>query len=974
MQPHYVRWIIAGLCLAFTSFAQTVHTIDLKQFVGPSPIEATHAEWLVPRGQQVLDGVPFQMDGAILLYSTSWLQKSKPARTNVNDIPVGQRFELLHLLAAAQQGTEGKPLLAKVRLNYMDGSNAVIDIQYGEHVRSWFGPSHKKDPKLGAKNAHVAWQGQHTAAAKYDTHMRLFHVSFTNPSPDKEVRSLSLESAKGPIGLMIAAISVGPANAPRLADTQPGFKLRLPDTKPRSGELSRLQGVVKDNDGVALTNALVKVTGTRPLNTSEDRFTMQSAVVGRETKTSADGSFSMELPDNQLYRLMIIAERLEPMFYAGADPKADPIEIRIPPATNKATNFKFMVRATVLGPDNQPMPYAIIEREGVSYNGGTSWGSNEDMPEQVIADAQGQFALGRNRPFTRVQVKVHAPGLAIAHDWLDVTNSPETIKMDAGVTIRGRVVKDGKPLAKVEVGLTGSDRSSEVFAGHFSTETDTNGVFEFLHAQSNIGWYLHGKGNSLKKYGALPFKAITSGAAGTTNDIGDFQVTPGLHLAGQFKTAHGEPLPKGLKIGVGYDKGWDSQTVVADADGKFRVDGLTPEQIEVWFQNDNWMLTVANPSLTEWNFGQMSGQLEKSKDDLVIVIQPGKGNHNSYWNGNGHLPPEDEFRNKPFAGAEVGVVTLSGQVVDDATGQLIRKYRVVPGRKPPAPARAPQKSVLKTLVEPLVKKNPSRDELPFWYAETEEVTNGHFSVGFAWGFRSQPMLRIEADGYDPAETEPASVTTNLVVRLKHGFGPQGVIVLPDGSPAEKAYVVYGALQEQFMLHTNRIETYGDREKSRQITGKDGKFSFAPRSTGRKIFVAHALGWAQEEVGKSENMKIRLQPWASISGTLVKSNGVPVPGVELNIAMRHDWNTGEPFLNMYDFKATTDAKGRFTFAVAPPERLDLQRIVPSSRNSWSYVAQTWFDAKPGIKNDLGNVTYDTPPPPPVIDQWKQKLGF
>jgi hypothetical protein len=32
------------------------------------------------------------------------------------------------------------------------------------------------------------------------------------------------------------------------------------------------------------------------------------------------------------------------------------------------------------------------------------------------------------------------------------------------------------------------------------------------------------------------------------------------------------------------------------------------------------------------------------------------------------------------------------------------------------------------------------------------------------------------------------------------------------------------------------------------------------------------------------------------------------------------------------------------------------------------------AEPGITNDLGKVTYDEPPPPPALEQLRQRLGL
>jgi hypothetical protein len=72
---------------------------------------------------------------------------------------------------------------------------------------------------------------------------------------------------------------------------------------------------------------------------------------------------------------------------------------------------------------------------------------------------------------------------------------------------------------------------------------------------------------------------------------------------------------------------------------------------------------------------------------------------------------------------------------------------------------------------------------------------------------------------------------------------------------------------------------------------------------------------------------------------------------------------------------TDAKGKFFFTNAAPVKLQLQRVIPmGAGGGWSSQLQTWFICQPGITNDLGNVTYDSPPPPPLLEKVRQSLGL
>jgi protocatechuate 3,4-dioxygenase beta subunit len=652
----------------------------------------------------------------------------------------------------------------------------------------------------------------------------------------------------------------------------------------------------------------------------------------------------------------------------------EPVTAAVP-----VTNAEPFAHVRIVGPEGKPLMGALVEPQGVSSGGGTSWGGTQGFAEQYVTGTNGEVMLTRKEPFTRVQVGIHVRGLAPANLWLEATNTVQTIELGVGSTLRGRVLQAGKLLAGVRVGVSGSDRSSEVYAGHYATKTGSDGVFAFEHLPPNIAWSFYGMIGSLKSYGALPARLVQSAGHGETNDLGDLTVVPGLRLAGKVQTRHGEPLPKGLKVILGYANTWDSQTATVDAEGRFAFEGLFKGELDMSLDPRNWQLTSANRSLDLWNPWRMSGRLEQDKDDLLLITEKGEVQYNySGSSGNGQLPSADWPQNRPIQGAEPGSgpipILLAGQVLDDKTGQPIPQYKVVPGRQPPVtvpPTGA--KPVLQQILEPFSKKTTPWNERPFWdYPHTETFSNANFSIEFI-RLTSTPMLRVEAEGYQPVETEPMNaLTTNLVIRLKRGAGPNGVVLLPDGKPAEQATIIYAASQEQFSLSGRTLSAYGNRE-GQTVTGKDGKFSFPRRPHGLTLFISHPAGWAEESVEHGgDNLKVRLKPWAVVSGVLLDTNGVPLSGVTLALTMQRDWQSGIPFVNVQG-QTKTDSKGYFRFSDVPPRRLELQRIIPM-KNGWSDRLQTWFVAQPGITNDLGKVTYDTPPPPPMLDQIKQKLGL
>jgi hypothetical protein len=86
-------------------------------------------------------------------------------------------------------------------------------------------------------------------------------------------------------------------------------------------------------------------------------------------------------------------------------------------------------------------------------------------------------------------------------------------------------------LANIKVGVSGTDRNSMVYAGNYETTTDADGRFQFRSLPPNTSWQMYGLIHSLKPYGAIPPRTVMTLAHGSTNDVGDLLVEPGLTLA-----------------------------------------------------------------------------------------------------------------------------------------------------------------------------------------------------------------------------------------------------------------------------------------------------------------------------------------------------------------------------------------------------------------------------------------------------------
>jgi len=98
----------------------------------------------------------------------------------------------------------------------------------------------------------------------------------------------------------------------------------------------------------------------------------------------------------------------------------------------------------------------------------------------AVTNLRGEFLLTSKSPIKSITAKVQARGLAskIFRE-LEPTAPKQELKLGRGVTVTGRILHQGKPLAGVIVGLAQARRTPEDFLGPTQIATDASGRFVF---------------------------------------------------------------------------------------------------------------------------------------------------------------------------------------------------------------------------------------------------------------------------------------------------------------------------------------------------------------------------------------------------------------------------------------------------------------------------------------------------------------
>ena len=140
----------------------------------------------LPVGRQVLAGIDFHITDPSLNGGRSVLAVSTAeALPDRIDIPVNRHAACVYLLHASNRvGNEN--VCGSICFHYGDGESATQYIIKGKHLSSWWFPSLRSD------RGGIAWRGENLESLD----VGVSWTAIDNPHPDKDISSISIQSAK----------------------------------------------------------------------------------------------------------------------------------------------------------------------------------------------------------------------------------------------------------------------------------------------------------------------------------------------------------------------------------------------------------------------------------------------------------------------------------------------------------------------------------------------------------------------------------------------------------------------------------------------------------------------------------------------------------------------------------------------------------------------------------------------------------
>lgn len=266
-------------------------------------------------GRQVIDGLPFQIDGQVRLYGATPSARGKVYPCTKKGIRIGRKYDELHLIHhATWPDAEGQPV-AYICLNYADGTEYVFPLRYGVHVRDWFNlPSYEKETVTDPDTT-ICWR---RTPVLFKAPVRIFRSKFVNPSPEKVVDTMDIISSRNLAAYNLLAATV----ANRRSVGTP----KLVGNRHFDGKL--VIQVVDDVTGKPIAGALV-LPGMGVLN---------EGVVGSPFYTSSAGKGTIPYPVQDTSRIFasVKKEGYQPKCQSWASPAPSAFTFRLTPVDASA--------------------------------------------------------------------------------------------------------------------------------------------------------------------------------------------------------------------------------------------------------------------------------------------------------------------------------------------------------------------------------------------------------------------------------------------------------------------------------------------------------------------------------------------------------------------------------------------------------------------------------------------------------------
>jgi hypothetical protein len=349
----------------------------------------------------------------------------------------------------------------------------------------------------------------------------------------------------------------------------------------------------------------------------------------KRATTDADGKFLIsDVDPGLLFRVLVVAEGFRPQFAADVDPFKGPLDVTLQTMPTDLAG-RAVLRGRVLDGGGKPVVGAVVSPTGCETADRRWGGQMPGVDPASVTNLRGEFLITGNKGDLGYDLEVEASGFTKRLvDLLPTGDKIHEIKLSEGATVRGRILKDGKPAPGIAVGLVQCSTSAGTFVGAFRVATDAAGRYTFTNVRPNDEYFVHSTmGDAARRGDILLPKRISVGADGTTTDVGDGTLTSTVYrVSGRVILTDGKPIPKNTRLLLSREElgTWDGQTAVLADDGSFSFAGVPEEAVTFNVRIPGYRLAAKRNHFQQVQPWAVALMIDGDKSKLEIFLEPDK--------------------------------------------------------------------------------------------------------------------------------------------------------------------------------------------------------------------------------------------------------------------------------------------------------------------------------------------------------------
>jgi Carboxypeptidase regulatory-like domain len=411
-------------------------------------------------------------------------------------------------------------------------------------------------------------------------------------------------------------------------------------------ERASFTGRVTDSEGKPIEHATVMVYHAGVKKGYSTYCPSCYADCGKRTTTDAKGMFTFKsLRGDLWFELLVALDGYEPAFVKKIDPSSgEPVTATLLRRGHVGDPSR-VFRGHVEDSQGRALRDAVVQPVGLlldSKTGSAIYGRIKGLDPMAVTNEKGDFEIAYSTVGLKILVSVEARGMAPVFSVVPAGVEHHTITMTVGSTVRGRLVKDGRPIPDAEVGLIGRGRggfgANLQIVGYPYDElrvgTQQDGTFVITNVPSPVDWYVYAKMESVARRGATGVVECATKHDMETVNVGDVQVRPAYHLRGTVVLSDGKQIPDGMRVTISSETAWDNQTTVLHSDGRFEFNGLAAGDYSVFASVKGYSLpkTPVSVKRTKPDGSTESAtsvpgvpppfSIDRDVDDYVITLSP----------------------------------------------------------------------------------------------------------------------------------------------------------------------------------------------------------------------------------------------------------------------------------------------------------------------------------------------------------------